>query len=156
MTVYLQDVTEGDGFTSRGRTITEADIVSFAGLSGDFNPLHTDETWVTQNTEFRGRIAHGLLVLAVSSGLGTPGVDDLEVLAYMEVTRRMAAPVYPGDTIRVRYVVSEARGSRSRPDRGVVTLGVEVVNQHDEVVQTGTDVLLVGADPGRLEAEAAS
>src|SRR5207249_4964556 len=75
----------GDTFLSGGRTMTEADIMGFAGLSGDFNPLHTDEEWVTANTPFTRRIAHGLLVLAISSGLRTPGLDGLNIVAYLNV-----------------------------------------------------------------------
>lgn len=133
----------GTEWQSAGRTITEADIVNFAGVSGDFNALHTDEEWVKANTPFAGRIAHGLLTLAVTSGLRTPGLDDLEILAYLEVSRRMVGPVYPGDTIRATHRVAEVRPSRSRPGTGVVTVEVEVRNQGDEVVQRGTDTYLV-------------
>lgn len=147
MTLYLDDLSPDQEFTSVGRTITEADIVAFAGISGDFNPLHTDATWVAANTQFRDRIAHGLLVLSASSGLRTKGFDELAVLAYMEVTRRMTAPVYPGDTIRARYVVTDVRPSRSKPDRGVLTLSAEITNQHGETVQAGSDVVLVATRP---------
>lgn len=69
-------------YQSAGRTVTEADIASFAGISGDFNPLHTDAEWVATNTDYERPIAHGLLVLAMSSGLRTPGIDELNVLGY--------------------------------------------------------------------------
>lgn len=140
---YLEDVRPGDTFTSVGRTITESDIQSFAGLSGDFNPLHTDAEWVAENTPFSGRIAHGLLILSIGSGIRTPGIDALRILAYLEVSRKMVAPVYPGDTIRVTQRVEQVRQSRSRLDTGIVTLTVETRNQHDELVQSGTDSLLV-------------
>jgi len=65
MTIYLEDYAVGQVFTSVGRTVTEADIMAFAGVSGDFNQLHINEQWVTANTPFEGRIAHGLLVLAI-------------------------------------------------------------------------------------------
>jgi 3-hydroxybutyryl-CoA dehydratase len=133
----------GDVWESAGRTVTEADIMSFAGVSGDFNALHTDEEWVREHTPFSGRIAHGLLTLAITSGLRTPGLDDLEVLAYLEVARQMVGPVYPGDTIRATHTVSEVRPSASRPGTGVVKVGVEVRNQRGEVVQRGADTYLV-------------
>ena len=140
---YYEDLHEGDVFQSAGRTVTEADIVGFAGLSGDFNPLHTDETWVRRHTEFRGRIAHGILVLAVSQGLRTPVLDELEVLAFVQVQRSFTGPVYPGDTIRARWSVEALRPSRSRPEAGVVTLAVEVSTDDDSIVQRGTDIDLV-------------
>ncbi|HTU30432.1 MAG TPA: MaoC/PaaZ C-terminal domain-containing protein [Solirubrobacteraceae bacterium] len=145
--MYLEDLEPGREFVSGGRTMTEADIVAFAGVSGDFSPLHTDEQWVRENTPFEGRIAHGLLVLSASSGLRTPGLDDLEVIAYLEEARSFVAPTYPGDTIRARWTVRELRRSASRPAMGVVTVDVEVVKQDGTVVQRGHDVWLVAARP---------
>jgi acyl dehydratase len=147
MPLYLEDLTDGREFRSAGRTVTEADIGAFAGVSGDFNQLHTNELWVKENTPFRGRIAHGLLVLSISSGLATPELDDLVILAYAEVQRKMSAPTYPGDTIDVVYTVESTRRSKSRPDTGIATLTVEVRNQDGDVVQSGIDVLMVAARP---------
>lgn len=143
MTILFDDLEQGQEFASAGRTITESDIGAFAGLSGDYNPLHTDEQWVREHTPFRGRIAHGLLILSISEGLRTPGLDELEVIAFLNVERSFSAPVYPGDTIRARWTVQELRESRSRPEAGVVTLAVAVTNQDRVVVQRGTDVDLV-------------
>lgn len=145
MTVSFDDLHPGLNFTSAGRTITEADIVAFAGVSGDFSPLHTDEQWVREHTPFDGRIAHGLLVLSASSGLRTPGLDDLEVIAYLEAARAFVAPTYPGDTIRARWTVRGLRRSKSRPATGVVTVDVKVFKQDGSVVQRGHDVWLVAA-----------
>ena len=150
MTIYFADLAPGDTYASAGRTVTEADVQAFAGLSGDYNPLHTDAVWVREHTAYEGRIAHGLLVLAMGSGMRTPGVDELHVLGYLEVQRRMRAPVYPGDTIRVTQTVEELVPSRSRPGAGIVRLRVETRNDRDEVVQTGVDTLLIG---GRDEGE---
>lgn len=132
-------------FTSVGRTVTEADIVAFAGVSGDFNQLHTDEQWVTANTSFNGRVAHGLLVLAMSSGMRTPGYDELAIQAYLSTQRDMTHPTYPGDTLTVVNTVKELKPSRSRPGSGVATVEVEVNNQDGTTVQKGTDVFLIGA-----------
>jgi acyl dehydratase len=143
MSLLFEDLEPGQEFVSVGRTITDADIASFAGLSGDHNPLHTDDQWVREHTPFRGRIAHGLLVLAISEGLSTPGLDELEVIAFVHVERSFPAPTYPGDTIRARWSVQELRESRSRPDAGVVTLTVEVTNQDRVPIQRGADVDLV-------------
>lgn len=147
MTVYLEDLKPGEELISAGRTVTETDIVSFAGLSGDFNPLHMDETWVRENTPFATRIAHGILVLSISSGLRTPVLDELAVIAFLELSRTFVAPTHPGDTIRARWSVLETRRSQSRPGTGVVRLAVEVVKQDGSIVQRGTDAYLVGAAP---------
>ncbi|MDF5758299.1 MaoC/PaaZ C-terminal domain-containing protein [Spongiactinospora sp. TRM90649] len=141
---HFGDLTAGETHVSAGRTVTEADIVSFAGLSGDFNPLHTDEQWAAANTPYGGRIAHGLLVLSISSGLRTPGIDELNVLGYLNVERAMVAPTRAGDTIRATQTIAGLRPSRSRPGSGVVTVEVTVADQDGTVVQRGTDVLLVG------------
>jgi acyl dehydratase len=144
--IYLEDLPAGREIASARRTVTEADIAAFCGVSGDFNPLHTDELFIAEHTPFRARIAHGLLVLAISSGLRSE-LDDLVTIAYLEETRRFRAPTYAGDTIQARYRVEESRASSSRPGQGVVTIGAEVVNQDGVVVQSGTDVLLVAARP---------
>src|SRR5205823_5997879 len=86
------------------------------GISGDFNPLHTDELFVRERTPFRGRIAHGLLVLAISSGLQSE-LDRVESVAYLEAQREFVAPTYPGDTIQATWKVEGSRPSRSRPSR---------------------------------------
>jgi len=144
MPLFFDDLEIGTKYVSRGRTITESDIVAFAGISGDFNPLHTDEMWVRENTGFSGRIAHGLLILSISSGLATPELDELEIQAYLETTRKMLAPTYPGDTVKVIQTVADLRASSSRPDTGIATFDVEVTNQDGTTVQQGTDVYLVG------------
>ena len=141
---YLEDIEAGQAWETARRTVTEADIVNFCGISGDFNALHTDERFIREETPFRERIAHGLLVLSMASGLKSDA-DDWHVIAYLEEQRRFVAPVYAGDTISARWRVEAVRRSRSRPGTGIVSLEVEVVNQDDTVVQTGTDVLLVGA-----------
>jgi acyl dehydratase len=144
---YLEDLEPGAEYRSAGRTLTESDIMAFAGVSGDFNRLHTDEPWVREHTPFEGRIAHGLLILAIQSGLATPGLDDVEIIAYMEETRRFTGPTYPGDTINAVCRIEEVRPSSSRPTMGVVLLDIEVRNQRDEVVQSGRDVWLVARRP---------
>lgn len=138
------DLSIGQQFESVGRTITEADIMTFAGVSGDFNQLHTDERWARENTPFKGRIAHGLLVLSMSSGIRTPGYDDLNIQAYLSVQREMPKPTYPGDTISVLNTVCEMRPSKARPGNGIVHVAVEVRNQDGETVQQGKDIFLVG------------
>ena len=147
MTVHLEDLERGQEFVSAGRTITDADIIGFAGVSGDFNQLHTNDEWVRANTRFTGRIAHGLLILSIASGLRTPTIDALAVTAYLHVERSFTGPTYVGDTISARWRVDEARPSKSRPDSGVVALDVEVHKSSGAVVQRGRDVYLVARRP---------
>jgi 3-hydroxybutyryl-CoA dehydratase len=147
MPAYLEDLREGAEYRSAARMITGRDIAVFAELSGDFSPLHTDDDWVRENTPFSGRIAHGALVFAVSQGLRTPVVDDIAVIAFLEFERTLAGPVYPGDVIMARWTVADVRRSRSSPDRGVVRLLVDVVNQDGTVVQRGRDTYLASARP---------
>jgi len=144
--LYLEDLPAGLTVTTARRTVTESDIMTFAGVSGDFNPLHTDEIFVSEHTPFRGRIAHGLLVLAMSSGLRSE-LDRVQSVAYLEARREFVAPTYPGDTIQARWTVEAARPSTSRPGTGVVRLRIEVVNQAGEMVQRGTDLWLVAVRP---------
>jgi 3-hydroxybutyryl-CoA dehydratase len=144
---YLEDLVPGERLVSVGRTVTEADIMAFAGVSGDFNQLHINEQWVRENTPFTGRIAHGLLVLSIASGLRTPGLDNLAVIAYLEETRRFVAPTYPGETIFAEWRIESTRASASRPGTGIVEMAVDVKKTSGETVQHGRDVLLVATRP---------
>jgi acyl dehydratase len=143
MTTYLEDVSAGLRIDSERRVVTAADIDAFVELSGDRNPLHTDDSHA-RDAGFAGRIAHGLLVLSIESGLASEA-DDWAIGTYLEETRRFVEPVLPGDEIHSVSEVTEVRRSRSKPDRGIVTLRVETRNQRDEVVLDGTDVIMVGA-----------
>lgn len=144
MTTTFEEIEIGHRVVTARRTITEADILWFCGLSGDFNPLHTDVEFIREHTPFRDRVAHGHLVLSITGGLRSE-LDAWRIVAYVDCRRRFVAPVYAGDTIHAVYVVTEVRPSRSRPGTGVVTCEVETLNQAGEVVQQGSDVLLIGA-----------
>ena len=147
MTIYFEDIEAGRRVVTARRTITEADILWFCGISGDFNPLHTDVEFIREHTPFRDRIAHGHLVLSIAGGLRSE-LDTWQIVAYLDCQRRFLAPVYAGDTIHAVYAITETRRSRSRPGTGVVTCEVETLNQAGEVVQQGVDVLLIGAREG--------
>jgi acyl dehydratase len=134
----------GAEFSSAGRTVTEADIVNFAGVTGDFNPLHMDEEWVRANTPFPGRIAHGLLVLSIGEALRVPGIDTWKLIAFLEVQRKMVGFVVPGDRISQRYRVATKKPSSKDPSRGVVEVEITTVNQRGETVQSGYDRYLIG------------
>ncbi len=141
--LFFDDVQVGQEWVSQGRTITEADIVNFAGLSGDFNPIHVDHSFA-RTTLFRKPIAHGLLVLSIGSGLTLycPPMRTLALLGFPEW--HFVDAVFIGDTIRVRGRVA-AKEERGRGRRGVITWQRTLVNQDDKVVQQGQIQTLVEA-----------
>lgn len=144
--LYFEDYTIGDSITSQGRTVTETDIVSFAALSGDWNPIHTDAE-VARETDFGERIAHGLLVLSMATGLAERlGFMKDTVIAFMGLEWQFRNAVKIGDTIRLRGSVSELRPMR-RLGGGYVTFKIQVLNQEDQVVQRGTWTVLVRSRP---------
>jgi acyl dehydratase len=144
--LYLEDFVLDRTLTTGGRTVGEADVTLFAGLAGDFNPLHVDEDFAAK-TEFGGRIAHGPLVLSMAIGLMAQlNLIDGTALALLDLTWAFAAPVKLGDSIRARVTPSEARPTRKR-GRGVLVLRFEVVNQRGETVQTGAITLLMKTRP---------
>lgn len=131
----------GDAFTSQGRTVTESCVMGFAGLSGDFNPLHVDATFAAK-TPFGKRVAHGMLCASISTGLGqTLGIFEGTTLALMEQNFQYKAPVFFDDTIRLRLTV-EATKASSKGGKGVVTFRSDILNQRDEVTTTGTWTVL--------------
>jgi acyl dehydratase len=141
--LYYEDVEVGTVFATRGRTITEADLVNFAGVSGDFNPLHMDSEYA-EGSIFGRRVAHGALVLSVAMGLRQGlSLFDGTLMGLLELrTWRFLAPVFIGDTVRVETEISELRPT-SKPDRAVMTQCVSVLNQDDTVVQQGELVALL-------------
>jgi acyl dehydratase len=144
METVFNEIQEGAEYVSAGRTITEADIVNFAGLSGDFNPLHMDEEWVRENTKYPSRIAHGLLVHSIGEGLNCTELSTWKILGFLETQRRMLLPVLPGDRITQRYMVKSKRPSSKDPSRGVVEVEVTIINQRGETVQDGYNRYLIG------------
>ncbi|MEM2336486.1 MAG: MaoC/PaaZ C-terminal domain-containing protein [Candidatus Bathyarchaeia archaeon] len=141
----LGSIKVGERVISPGRTITEADIVMFAGISGDWTELHTNAEYM-KNSPFGQRIAHGMLTLSVASGLALRAMRGarLEVLAFLGMDSvRFTAPVFIGDTIRVESEVIEARPSKSRPGAGILKFRHVVKNQRDEVVAAYDTALMV-------------
>lgn len=139
---YFEDIQVGDEYLSPGRTVTEADIVAFAGLSGDYNVLHTDAEFM-RTSIFGERIAHGLLGLSIASGLGSRATPQpFATLAFLGLRWRFKGPIKIGDTIKVRLKIAEKRET-SKPDRGIVTIRRSVLNQRGEVVQDGDTEIMV-------------
>jgi acyl dehydratase len=144
---YLEVFRVGEKTISPGRTVAEADIVMFAGISGDWNELHTNAEYM-KNGPFGQRIAHGMLTLSIASGLALRGRwhRPFVVLAFLGMDNvRFTAPVFIGDTIRVESEVLEVRSSKSRPETGIIKFKNTVRNQRDEAVVTYETILMVPA-----------
>jgi acyl dehydratase len=144
--LYLEDFEIDVAHRTRGRTIGEGDVSLFAGLVGDHNPLHVDEEFCRQSL-FGSRVAHGPLILSSAIGLMSQlNWIDGTAMGLLGLSWKFDRAVKLGDTISARVTPLEARPSR-KPDRGVLTLGFEVLNQRDEVVETGSIVLLMKRRP---------
>jgi acyl dehydratase len=151
-----EDLSVGMRFRSPGRTITDADLVGFAGLTGDYSELHTSDVYA-KNSQFGRRMAHGMLGLAYAHGLMWARTGELRetAVAFLGITDwRFVSPIFIGDTIFVNYTLAELRDSKSRPTQAIATFDVDVVKQDGTVVQQGRKVLLVSKVP--LAAVAAS
>jgi 3-hydroxybutyryl-CoA dehydratase len=148
---YFEELVVGDGVESPSRTITEADLVFFAGISGDYNPLHTDAEYA-QTTIFGERIAYGLLGLSVASGLAwRTGLLEGTAEALIGVEWKFRSPILIGDTIRLRAQVSQKR-EMQRLGGGFVIFAMTLLNQRDEEVQKGTWTVLIRSRPAEEEA----
>jgi 3-hydroxybutyryl-CoA dehydratase len=141
--MYFEEFDVGQTITSVGRTVTEADVVAFAALSGDWNQMHTDAHF-SAGHPFGQRVAHGLLLISIASGLVMRlGFLEGTALAFREIGNwKFSLPVFIGDTIRVRATVTETK-PMPRLDGGLVSVKVEILNQDDRVVQRGTWGVLV-------------
>ncbi|BBQ01171.1 MaoC family dehydratase (plasmid) [Burkholderia sp. SFA1] len=150
------DLEVGLTFRSPGRTITDADLVGFAGLTGDFSELHTSDVYA-KASQFGRRVAHGMLGLAYAHGLMWARTGELRetAIAFLGISEwKFLNPIFVGDTIFVNYEISELRESKSRPTQAIATFDVSVVDQDDRVVQKGKKALLLSKVP--LSAVAAS
>ena len=146
---YYEEMKVGDEFESPGRTLTEADLMLYAGLSGDYNQLHTDEEYSKRRSIFGTRIIHGLFGLTVVEGLKSRvGLYEGTSLASLEWRWRFKKPMLIGDTVRVWWRISDKRESRSKPDQGIVWEEVRLLNQRDELVGEGEHTVLMQKRPG--------
>jgi acyl dehydratase len=144
--LYFEQFEVGMTFITAGRTVTEADVVSFAGLSGDYTSIHTDAEYA-QTTVFGQRVAHGLLGLSIISGLAVrSGFVEGTVLAFREIKSwKFSRPVFLGDTIHAEIMV-ESTKALPRLGGGALDLEVKVKNQNDEIVMKGAFNFLVQSD----------
>lgn len=148
--MYFDQFHPGQKIVSIGRTITEADIVTFAGLSGDYNQIHVDAEY-SKRTPFGQRVAHGLLGLAIASGLAVQtGMMEGTIIAFREITEwKFIKPIFIGDTIHVEMEVLETKELR-RIGAGSVIIALSVINQNGEQVMKGTWNTLISLRPDSL------
>lgn len=142
MGLYFEDFESSGPSISRGRTVTEADVTGFAGLTGDFAELHTNEEYA-RTTQFGRRVAHGALVFSISIGLSTRmNLLDETLIAFAAVDKlRFVAPVFIGDTVHVEKRVVERKALGA--SQGTVVFESRVLNQRGELVLVYFDKLLV-------------
>lgn len=146
--MYFDEFKAGDRFESEPKTIEAGDILTYANLSGDLNPLHLDDSYA-QGAGFRSRIAHGMLTLAVGIGrwysINLTRDTTIALLGINSVSFKAA--VYPGDRIRLVSEVSSCRVSERRPDAGIVTFKDAVLNQEGKEVLACERVLMLRRKP---------
>ena len=144
---YFEEFETGMTFMSPGRTVTESDIVTFAGLSGDYTQIHTDVEF-SKSTPVGQRVAHGLLGLSIASGLAVrTGVLEGTVIAFLEINEwKFIKPVFIGDTVRVSLHVLETKELR-RIGGGTVNIELRLLNQNDDTVMKGIWKILVASRP---------
>jgi 3-hydroxybutyryl-CoA dehydratase len=144
---YFEELALGQMIYTAGRTVTEADVVGFAGISGDYNQIHIDARFAAQGP-FGQRVAHGLLVLSIFSGLAVQtGIMDRTVIAFREIADwKFSKPVFFGDTVRGEM---EVVGLKPFPrlGGGAVDIAITVKNQKDEAVMSGKWVILLLSKP---------
>jgi acyl dehydratase len=145
--LYFEEFFVGQKVTTVGRTVTEFDINTFAGLSGDYNQIHTDAEF-SKKTPIGQRIAHGILGLSIASGLAMrTGILEGTVIVFREITEwKFIKPIFINDTIHVELEVKETK-ALPRIGGGSVSIELEVKNQKDEVCHRGTWNVLVMSKP---------
>ncbi len=145
--LYFEEFQPGQKIVTAGRTVTEADVVAFAGLSGDYNQMHVDAEY-SKNTPFGQRVAHGLLGLSIASGLAVQtGILEGTVIAFREINSwKFSAPVYLGDTIHVEMEILETKPA-PRLGGGAVVIRLNVKKQDGKTAMRGTWTVLVASAP---------
>lgn len=145
--LYFEDINVGDRMVTRGRTITEADIVQFAGLTGDYNPMHTNAEYMKTHPMGQ-RVAHGMLTLSYAVGQAYQlGFMERTVLAFRGLEMKFSLPVVIGDTVHVELSVREKKEAR-RIGGGLITLDVKIVNQDGKTVQSGEWTVMMALKEG--------
>lgn len=140
---YFEDFVIDEEYVSPGRTVTETDLVLYAGLSGDYNQVHTDEEYCKQVSIYKKRVMHGLFALTLVEGLKSRvALFEGTSLASLEWRWRFLKPLFVGDTVKVRWKITQKKETR-KPDRGIITEQVQLVNQNEEVIGEGEHLVLM-------------
>ena len=143
---FFEEFREGEEFVTPSRTITEVDIINFAGISGDFNPLHVDEEYAKKSIH-KGRIAHGSLITSIATGLmARLGLWESTALANLGYEWKFHMPVKIGDTITVKLKIGSKKETK-RQDTGIIQREINVFNQREELVLSGRSAFLVKRAP---------
>ncbi|WP_185804549.1 MaoC/PaaZ C-terminal domain-containing protein [Pontivivens nitratireducens] len=141
---FIEDFEEGGVDISPGRTVTETDVVTYSWISGDVNPMHTDDVYA-KASPLGARIAHGTLGMSIATGLSAQigGLIGTAIAALGVEEWAFLKPIFIGDTVTLHASVLSARLSRSKPDRGVLVRRMDLKNQDGEIVQSGIMKTLV-------------
>ncbi len=149
MAKYYEDFQVGQEWTSPGRTVTEADVITFAMLSGDYDEIHTNEDFCKRESAYKTRIAHGMLGLSLVEGLKKriPAFAETHYIASLEWNWKFTGPIFIGDTVHVKFRIAKMRESKSKPDRAIIWESGQIFNQRGEVVQEGEHSLMIWRRP---------
>ena len=144
--LWYEELSVGDEWETASRTIDHADVMLFAGLTGDFTMLHTSEEFAKQ-TPFGRRIAHGLLGQAISVGFFVRlGLFETTGMAFLNVNTTFVGPIFLGDTVHAKVSIKSKRETK-KADRGIVAVRVQLINQRAEVVQDGEQTMMIARKP---------
>lgn len=147
---YFEEIEIDKPMVTRGRTVTESDIVQFAALTGDYNPMHTNAEYMKTHPMGQ-RVAHGMLTLSYAVGqLYQLGFMERTVLAFRGLEMKFSLPVVIGDTTHVQLTVKEKKEMK-RLGGGIVSAEVKIINQHGKTVQSGTMELLLASKPAEAQ-----
>lgn len=138
---FYEDIKIGDERLTPRVTVTEGHVLAYAGVAGDFSPIHMDEVYA-QSTVFGGRIAHGLMGLSLTDGMKVQSGFFRDGIA-LGWTWNFKRPIRIGDTLQVKFRVADMRVPKSRSDMGILFIAIELLNQRGEVVQEGEHRLMV-------------
>jgi acyl dehydratase len=151
---FYDDIKIGDERLTPRVTVTEGHILAYAGVAGDFSPVHLDEVYA-KTTEFGGRIAHGLMGLSLTDGMKVQSAFFRDGVA-LGWTWKFKRPIRIGDTLQVKFRIDKMRIPKSRRDMGILFIAIQLLNQRDEVVQEGEHQLMVPRNPERVAQENAA
>lgn len=149
--LHYEEIDEGLSWETGGITVTELQILAFAGLSGDFYDIHVDDEYA-KGLGYPGRVAHGILGLALTDGLKNRSSVRLAAIVSLNWRWKFSGPILVGDRVSATIRIVAKRPTR-HADRGIVTLAFELRNQHGKVVQEGENDMMVHRRPARADSQ---